>query len=280
MQPTALIKQRPSSPPRLVLLTAEGRDDQGRDENVGASPASGIRVVLCHPETLVRGSLRALLEQQADIIVTGEAADGWGAVELAARVRPDIVLLDIRLPGIDPLEAIRQILDQPGSGSTRVLVLGPADCEEQLFEVLRAGASALLAGDTEPADLVRGVRVLARGDALLSPGATHRLIDAFVAGPDPQLRAPAELRELTAREREVLTLVAFGLDNHAIAGRLVVTLATVRTHITRTMCKLHAHDRAKLVAIAYESGLVKPRRAAADAASWIRPVPVSPTAVA
>ncbi|MBV8219731.1 MAG: response regulator transcription factor [Solirubrobacterales bacterium] len=154
------------------------------------------------------------------------------------------------------------------------------ESEEQLFGVLRAGASGLLAGDTEPADLVRGIRVIARGEALLSPGATRRLIEAFTAVPDPQRAVPAELKELTAREREVLALVAFGLDNDAIAGRLVVTPATVRTHITRTMCKLHAHDRAKLVAIAYEAGLVTPRRAASDAASLLRAVPVAPTAVA
>ena len=279
MQPTALIKQRPSSRPRLVLLTAEGRDKGYRDERVAARPASRIRVVLCHPETLVRGSLRALLEQHADIGVIGEAGTAQRALELAGTVRPDVVLLDVRVPGLDPLEAIRQILAQAGPESTRVLMLGPVETEEQLLGVLRAGASGLLAGDTEPAELVRGIRVLARGEALLSPAATRRLIEAFAAVPDPQLRAPAELKELTAREREVLALVALGLDNDAIAGRLVVTSATVRTHITRTMCKLHAHDRAKLVAIAYEVGLVKPRRAASEAVSLMRNRPVAPVVV-
>ena len=274
MQPSALIDQPPSSSRRLVLVTGGGPD--GSD---GARPAPAIRVLLAHPETLIRASLRALLEQHADITVTGEAADGPQAVQLARRGRPDVVLIDVRLPGLDPLEVTRQILAQAPLGDTRVLMIGPAECEENLFGALRAGASGLLASDTEPAELVRGVRVLARGAALLSPGATRRLIEEFAAGPDRQCRTPTELEELTLREREVLTLVALGLGNDAIAGRLVVTTATVRTHITRTMCKLHAHDRAKLVAIAYESGLVQPRRVRVDAASTVRP-PAVPTAVA
>jgi len=246
--------------------------------SAAAQPVPAIRVLLSHPETLVRASLCALLEQHADISVIGQAADGQQAVELARRGRPDVVLIDIRLCGLDPLEATRQILAEAPTGGIRILVIGPEDWEEQLFAVLRAGARGLLAGDTDPAELVRAVRVLARGEALLSPGATRRLIEEFAAVPDPQRRTPAELEELTAREREVLTLVALGLGNDAIAGRLVVTYATVRTHITRTMCKLHAHDRAKLVAIAYESGLVRPRRAFAAAATT--PAPALPTAAA
>ena len=240
--------------------------------------APAFRVLISHPELLVRASLRALLEQHADISVTGEAADGQQAVELAHRGRPDVVLIDIRLSGLDPLEATRQILTEAPAGGTRILVIGPEECEEQLLGVLRAGASGLLAGDTDPAELVRAIRVLVRGEAVLSPGATRRLIDEFAAAPDPQRGTPADLEELTAREREVLTLVALGLDNDVIAGRLVVTHATVRTHITRTMCKLHAHDRAKLVAIAYESGLVQPLRARVAAATIA--APAVPTAAA
>lgn len=243
-----------------------------------AGQAPAIRVLVSHPEMLVRASLRALLEQHADISVTGEAADGQQAVELAVRARPDVVLIDVRLSGLDPLEAIRQILAKAPPEGTRILVIGPEESEEQVLGVLRAGASGLLAGDTDPAELVRGVRALARGEALLSPGATRRLIEEFAAVPDPQRRTPAELEELTAREREVLTLVALGLGNDAIAARLVVTHATVRTHITRAMCKLRAHDRAKLVAIAYESGLVQPLRLRVPAATI--PPPVLPTAAA
>jgi len=273
LQPSVLIDQ-PASRSRRLVLVAGG----GRDESAAVRAAPAIRVLISHPEMLVRASLRALLEQNADISVTGEAAHGQQAVELARSGRPDVVLIDIRLSGLNPLEATRQILAQAPTRGTRILVIGPEEWEEQLFGVLRAGASGLLAGDTDPAELVRGVRVLARGDALLSPGATRRLIEEFAAVPDPQRRTPAELEELTAREREVLTLVALGLGNDAIAGRLVVTHATVRTHITRTMCKLHAHDRAKLVAIAYESGLVQPRRARAAAATI--PAPALPTAAA
>ncbi len=274
MQPSALIGRAVSNSRRLVLVTG-GRADESDAER----PVQAIQVLLCHPETLIRASLRALLEQHADLTVTGEAADGQQAVELARRERPDVVLIDIRLPGLDPLEATRQILTRAPLGDIRVLVMGPEGCEDHLFGALRAGASGLLAGDTEPAELVRGVRVVAQGAALLSPGATRRLIEDYAAGPDPERRTPAELEELTAREREVLTLVALGLGNDAIAGRLFVTPATVRTHITRTMCKLHAHDRAKLVAIAYESGLVQPRRARVDAEPAIRD-PAVPTAAA
>ena len=273
MQASALSGQ-PGSRSRRLVLVAGG----GPDESDATQVAPAIRVLISHPETLVRASLRALLEQNADISVTGEAADGQQAVELARTRRPDVVLIDIRLSGLNPLEATRQILAEAPAGGTRILVIGPKECEEQLLGVLRAGAGGLLAGDTDPGELVRGVRVLARGEAVLSPGATRRLIEEFEAGPDPQRRTPAELEELTAREREVLTLVALGLGNDAIAGRLVVTHATVRTHITRTMCKLRAHDRAKLVAIAYESGLVQPRRARAAAATV--PAPVVPTAAA
>jgi len=273
LQPSALSDRPGISSRRLVLVAGGGPDES---DAVRAAPA--IRVLVSHPEMLARASLRALLEQHADIAVTGEAADGQQVVELARRGRPDVVLIDIRLPGLDPIEATRQIVAEAPAGSTRILLIGPPECEEHLFEALRAGASGLLAGDTEPAELVRGIRVLAAGAALLSPGATRRLIEEFAAGPDPQRPTPAELEELTAREREVLTLVALGLGNDAIAGRLVVTNATVRTHITRTMCKLHAHDRAKLVAIAYESGLVQPRRARV-AATTIS-APALPTAAA
>jgi len=273
VQAIAPIARPARSSQRLVLVAGQGPHDSDTKP-----PAPSIRVLLAHSETLIRAGLRALLEQQADIRVTGEAANGQQAVDLSGRGRPDVVLMDIRLPNLDPLEVTRQILAQSPVGTTRVLMIGPSNCEEQLFGALRAGVSGLLVGDIEPSELVRGVRVLARGDAVVSPGATRRLIEELAARPNPPHRTPAELAELTAREREVMMLVALGLSNGEIADRLVVTHATVRTHITRTMCKLRTHDRATLVAIAYQSGLVEPRRACIDAASTIRMAAAPPAA--
>jgi DNA-binding NarL/FixJ family response regulator len=215
-----------------------------------------IRVVLADDQVLVRTGFRALLDSEDDIEVVGEAGDGAQAVELAVEHRPDVVLMDIRMPGVDGLTAAREIAGNEDLVDVRVLVLTTFELDEYVYEALDAGASGFLVKHTEPAELIRAVRVVAGGDALLSPGVTRRLIAAFTqsrAGspaPDP---AFADL--LTTREREVVVLVADGLSNEDIAEQWFVSQATVRTHVSRAMAKLHARDRAQLVVIAYRSGL-------------------------
>jgi DNA-binding NarL/FixJ family response regulator len=235
-------------------------DGQGPDGSSAESPARAISVLLAHGEVLVRGGLRALLERERDIRVTGEAANGEEAVALARRGRPDLVLMDIRLPGLDCLDATRRIVAVPELAGTRVLMLSRSESDDEPFRALRAGASGFLVGDTEPVELVRAVRVVAGGEPLLSPRVTRRLIDEVLAQPDPGRPVPAQFEELTAREREVMTLVALGLTNAEIAERLVVSPATAKTHVSRAMMKLHARDRAKLVALAYQGGFVEPRQ--------------------
>jgi DNA-binding NarL/FixJ family response regulator len=216
-----------------------------------------IRVLLADDQALVRAGFRALLDAQADIAVVGEAGDGEQAVLLARRDRPDVVLMDIRMPVLDGLSAARQIIADPRLTDTKIIILTTFELDEYVFEALRDGASGFLVKDTEPADLVRGVREVAGGDALLSPGVTRRLIAEF-ATRAKKPRTSAELRLLTDREREVMALAAEGLSNDEIAARLVVSPATAKTHISRAMIKLHARDRAQLVVIAYETGLVRP----------------------
>jgi DNA-binding NarL/FixJ family response regulator len=228
----------------------------GRDEAIGGVP-SRIRVVLADDQALVRAGFRALLDAQDDIEVVGEAGDGEGAVRLAAELTPDIVLMDIRMPGVDGLAATRRIAADERCGAVRVVILTTFGLDEYVFDAIRSGASGFLVKDTEPKELVQAVRVVAGGEALLSPSVTKQLIAEFAArAKEPQ--SPDRLEKLTDRERGVLALVAEGLSNEEIAERLVVSPATAKTHVSRTMGKLHARDRAQLVVIAYESGLARP----------------------
>jgi DNA-binding NarL/FixJ family response regulator len=221
------------------------------------SEASLIRVVLADDQGLVSAGFRALLDAQDDIEVVGEAADGEAAARLAAELSPDIVLMDIRMPGMDGLAATRRIADDERSARVRVVILTTFGLDEYVFEAIRSGASGFLVKDTEPEELVQAVRVVAGGDALLSPGVTKKLIAEFAArAKEPE--ATEGLEELTDREREVLALVAEGLSNDEIGERLIVSPATAKTHVSRAMGKLGARDRAQLVVIAYESGLARP----------------------
>ncbi|RKN04404.1 response regulator [Streptomyces radicis] len=216
-----------------------------------------IRVLLADDQVLVRAGFRALLDAQPDIEVTGEAADGEQALALVRERRPDLVLMDIRMPVLDGLAATRRITDDPGLAGVRVVMLTTFELDEYVFEAIRSGASGFLVKDTEPDELVRAVRAVVAGDALLSPGVTRRLIAEFAAR-SKEPAAGAGLAELTEREREVMALVGIGLSNEEIARRLVVSPLTAKTHVSRAMVKLGARDRAQLVVLAYESGLVRP----------------------
>ncbi|MFD7834262.1 response regulator [Streptomyces sp. NPDC059761] len=216
-----------------------------------------IRVLLADDQALVRAGFRALLDAQPDIEVAGEAADGAEAVRLARGLRPDIALMDIRMPGLDGLAATRTITSDPGLAAVKVVMLTTFELDEYVFEAIRSGASGFLVKDTEPEELLRAVRAVVAGDALLSPGVTRRLIAEFAARSKAP-EAAAGLDRLTEREREVMALVGLGLSNAEIARRLVVSPLTAKTHVSRTMIKLGARDRAQLVVLAYESGLVRP----------------------
>ena len=228
----------------------------------GPGPASGerrpmIRVLLADDQVLVRAGFRALLDAQDDIEVAGQAGDGEQAVRLAHELTSDVVLMDIRMPGTDGLAATRQITAGGQLASVRVVILTTFELDEYVFEAIRSEASGFLVKDTEPDELVQAVRVVASGDALLSPSVTRRLIGEFAArAKEPH--NPRGLEELTDREQEVLALVGNGLSNNEIAKRLYVSPATAKTHVSRAMIKLRARDRAQLVVIAYESGLVRP----------------------
>ena len=216
-----------------------------------------IRVLLADDQALVRGGFRALLDARDDIEVAGEAADGNEALALARSLLPDVILMDIRMPGLDGLEATRQIAADPHLAAVRIIILTTFELDEYLFDALRFGASGFLVKDTEPADLVTAVRVVARGDGLLSPRLTRRLIAEFATRakrPTPASR----LDVLTERERQVVALVADGLSNDEIASELVVSPATARTHVSRAITKLNARDRTQLAVLAYETGLVRP----------------------
>jgi DNA-binding NarL/FixJ family response regulator len=217
-----------------------------------------IRVVVADDQTLVRAGFRLLVDSAADLEVVGEAVGGAEAVELARRERPDVVLMDIRMPRMDGLEATRQITADEVLAGVRILMLTTFDLDEYVYQALRAGASGFVLKDIPPADLLAAIRVVAAGDALLAPGITRRLIAEFARRPEPTRAAPAALQALTEREREVLALVARGLSNSEIAERLVVSSATSKTYVSRMLAKLGARDRAQLVAIAYETGLVVP----------------------
>ena len=221
-----------------------------------------ITVELADDQALVRAGFRVLLDGEDDLEVVAEATDGEQAVELAHRHRPDVVLMDVRMPRTDGLAATRRITADPTLSRTRVIVLTTFELDEYVFGALKAGAAGFLLKDIEPADLVDAVRVVAGGEALLTPRLTRRLIEAFVAQSDAgdQARDTAALEELTPREREVLTLVGQGLSNVEIAERLVLSPLTAKTHVARLFTKLAARDRAALVVLAYETGLVVPGR--------------------
>ncbi|MGA2471337.1 MAG: response regulator transcription factor [Solirubrobacteraceae bacterium] len=219
-----------------------------------------ISVLLADDQALVRAGFRMLLEGEADITIAGEAANGEEAVALATRLRPDVVLMDIRMPVLDGLQATRQIVANPSLSEVKILILTTFELDEYIFEALRSGASGFLVKDTEPADLLSGVRILAEGNALLSPSVTRRLIAEFATQPYRPAADLAPLEALTGREREVVTLVGAGLSNAEIAEQLTVSPATAKTHVNRAMMKLGARDRAQLVVLAYEAGLVRPGR--------------------
>jgi DNA-binding NarL/FixJ family response regulator len=223
-----------------------------------------IRVLLADDQGLVRAGFRALLDDAGDIEVVGEAGDGAAAVDLARSTRPDVVLMDIRMPVLDGLEATRRIVADELLAGVRVLVLTTFELDEYVFEALAAGASGFLLKNTDPMELLRAVRVVAEGDALLAPSVTRRLIAEFAdrpGRPRADSKLGVDLSALTEREREVMALAGAGLSTEDIAERLVVSPATARTHVSRAMVKLGARDRAQLVVFAYESGLVSPGHA-------------------
>ncbi|MFC4120367.1 response regulator [Nonomuraea zeae] len=218
-----------------------------------------ISVLLADDQRLVRAGFRLMLEGEPDLVVVGEAGDGEEALRLARAETPDVVLMDVRMPGADGIQATRRIVTDPALTGVKVVILTTFDMDDYVYGALRAGASGFLLKDTEPMELIHAVRVAARGDALIAPAITRRLIAEFagrVTRPVPELSA------LTEREREVLGLIASGLSNEEIAERLVLSPATVKTHVSRILAKLAARDRAQLVVTAYESGLVTPR--------WVR----------
>jgi DNA-binding NarL/FixJ family response regulator len=217
-----------------------------------------IRVLLADDQALVRAGFRVLLEADAEIEVVGEAEDGEQAITLAADLAPDVILMDIRMPGTDGIEATRRILEAGGERTPRVLVLTTFDADEYVYEALRVGASGFLLKDTEPRQLTDAIRVIASGQALLAPSVTRRLITEFASRPEVRRAHPAQLESLTEREHEVLVLVARGLSNDEIAEALFISPTTSKTHVSRVMMKLCARDRAQLVVFAYESGLVTP----------------------
>ncbi len=223
----------------------------------GGGAAEMISVLVADDQALVRGSFRVLVETAPGFNAVGEAEDGVAAVELAGRLRPDVVLMDVRMPRMDGIEATRRICGNPATSGVRVLILTTFDLDDYVYAALRAGASGFLLKDTPPADLLNAISVVAAGDALLAPTVTRRLIAEFARRPEPAAK-PVDLDGVTEREQEVLLLIARGMSNTEIAAHLHLGLATVKTHIGRLLSKLQARDRAQLVIAAYESGLVTP----------------------
>ncbi|NUP51894.1 MAG: response regulator transcription factor [Catenulispora sp.] len=224
----------------------------------GAAVTEPIRVLIADDERLVRAGFRALLDAEPGMIVVGEAADGAAAAELTRDTRPDVVLMDIRMPGVDGLDATRRITGDPELAGVHVLILTTFDHDEYVIDALDAGASGFLVKNTAPGQLLQGIRVVAGGESLLSPGLTRRLIARLVARTPARQINSAALAQLTDREREVTGLAAHGLSNDEIAAALVISQATAKTHISRAMVKLGARDRAQLVAVAYQYRLVDP----------------------
>jgi DNA-binding NarL/FixJ family response regulator len=218
-----------------------------------------IGVVIADDQALVRGGFRVLIDAAADMHVVGEAADGAQAVSLAREQHPDVVLMDIRMPGVDGIEATRRIKDGESTSTINVLILTTFDLDDYVYAALRAGASGFMLKDTSPEELLAGIRVIAAGDGLLSPSVTRRLIERFTTQPEPAVPDPRVIGLLTDREREVLVEVARGLSNTEIAERLHMSAATAKTHVSRLFAKLGARDRAQLVVMAYESGFAPAR---------------------
>ena len=217
-----------------------------------------IGIVVVDDQALVRGGLRLLVDSAPDMTVLGEAADGSEGFAVAERVRPDVVLMDIRMPVMDGLEATKRLMASPATSGVRVIVITTFDLDEYVFAALRAGASGFLLKDAPLDELLAAIRVVAHGEALLAPSVTRRLIEQFVGRPEPHIRSEGAVAELTTREREVLALVAKGRSNAEIAGDLLMSPATAKTHVSRLLTKLDARDRAQLVVVAYETGLVVP----------------------
>jgi DNA-binding NarL/FixJ family response regulator len=216
-----------------------------------------IRVILADDQELVRSGFAALLRAEDGVEIVGEASDGLEAVGMALRTRPDVILMDIRMPGLDGIEATRRIAEHQELSEAHVIILTTFDLDEYVFDAIRAGAAGFLLKDTSPGELMHAIRVVAAGDALMSPGVTRRLIAEFAAR-TRAIRPVPGIDDLTQREREVVALAADGLSNEEIAGKLYLSQSTAKTHALRAMAKLGARDRAQLVAIAYQAGLVRP----------------------
>jgi DNA-binding NarL/FixJ family response regulator len=217
-----------------------------------------VRVGVADDQPLIRTGLRAMIDHASDLTLVGEAEDGEQAVDLASRHRPDVVLMDIRMPKLDGIEATRRITTDPSLTGVRVVVLTTFDADDYVYAAIRAGASGFLLKDAPPEDVLEGIRVVARGDALIAPSVTRRLIADLASRPDENRPPPPELDILTDREREVLALVGRGMSNSEIGAQLYVSPATAKAHVSHVMTKLYARDRAQLVVVAYESGLVRP----------------------
>jgi DNA-binding NarL/FixJ family response regulator len=218
-----------------------------------------IRVIVADDQTLVRGSFHLLIDSAPDMRVVGEAATGAEAVSLAHAEQPDVILMDIRMPDLDGIEATRRISVDPQTTDARILILTTFDLDEYVYAALRAGASGFLLKDVPPADLLTGVRQIAAGEGLLAPTVTRRLIQEFSRRPEPASMPARGLDQLTEREHDVLLLIATGLSNLELAAHLHLSMATIKTHIGRLLTKLNARDRAQLVIAAYENGIVSPR---------------------
>jgi DNA-binding NarL/FixJ family response regulator len=247
---------RDDRPATLALVDAPHPDMQSESRN---SPA--IRVAVASGDALSRAGICSLLDAEPDIASTGLATDVEGAMALAVEARPDVLVLDVSLPCPAGMELVRQIATTADTAGVHVLVVSSSDADDDVFAMLRAGASGFLLRDTGAVELVRAVRAAGRGDAVLSPTVLRRVIADVISRPDPRLPAPQQLDELTAREREVVALVARGLSNDEIAEHLIVSPATAKTHVSRSLVKLQARGRAQLVTLAYEAGLVHPRHA-------------------